>query len=370
MLGKRLAAAREQAGLKQVELAVALGDRYDQAMISRVESDQKRLRFDGATKAARELGVSLDYLAGLTNNPEPAAKLDKALAQERAKVSELDDASAVTTDEADGHSVDVMELDTAAGAGAVVDFERVKDRIRFRQSWLRKHGLVARQCKVIGVKGTSMEPTLADGCSILIDLNRRSRIVRHIYVVRTDDGLIVKRAGKSQGGQLAAGERQPGQAGMADAALASRRRGHRRGEVGGPDVLRVAEERNRGVLMPNNTCCHICERDDAETTQQQSDGVHVCCPRCGSYVLTRRAETILLPKLAQAPDVQLARARASHAISTARLRTIRSRSTRNNCDEFVSTLLPDLPTQRKNLCRLSQGASRRCAFGPDPHCRP
>ena len=191
--GRRLAQSRKRVRLTQVQLAVALGDRYDHTMISHVEAGRSALLFDGATKAARELGVSLDYLAGLTDNPEPAAAL-------AAKVSELDDASAVTTDEADGHSVDVMELDTAAGAGAVVDFERVKDRIRFRQSWLRKHGLVARQCKVIGVKGTSMEPTLTDGCSILIDLNRRSRLVRHIYVVRTDDGLIVKRAGKNRAG--------------------------------------------------------------------------------------------------------------------------------------------------------------------------
>ena len=45
-----------------------------------------------------------------------------------------------------------------------------------------------------------MEPTLTDGGSILIDRNRRSRLVGHIYVVRTDDGLIVKRAGKNRAG--------------------------------------------------------------------------------------------------------------------------------------------------------------------------
>ena len=193
MFGERLAASRQRAGLRQVELAVALGDRYSQSMISMVETGQRELRADGVMLAARELDVSTDYLYGLTDTPAPAATL-------AAKVSELDDASAVTTDEADGHSVDVMELDTAAGAGAVVDFERVKDRIGFRQSWLRKNGLVAHQCKVLGVKGTSMEPTLVDGCSILIDLNRRSRLVGHLYVIRTGDGLIVKRAGKNRAG--------------------------------------------------------------------------------------------------------------------------------------------------------------------------
>ena len=200
MFGERLAASRQRAGLRQVELAVALGDRYSQSMISMVETGQRELRADGVMLAARELDVSTDFLYGLTDHPAPAATLASELAQERAKVSELDDASAVATDEADGHSVDVMELDTAAGSGAVVDFERIKDRIRFRQSWLRKHGLVARQCKVIGVKGTSMEPTLVDGCSILIDLNRRRRIVGRIFVIRTDDGLIVKRTGKNRAG--------------------------------------------------------------------------------------------------------------------------------------------------------------------------
>ena len=82
-----------------------------------------------------------------------------------------------------------------------------------------------------------MEPTLTDGCSILIDLNRRSRLVGHIYVVRTDDGLIVKRAGKSRAGNWQLVSDNPDK-GLADAALAGRRRRHRRGEVGGQDVLK------------------------------------------------------------------------------------------------------------------------------------
>ena len=192
IISARLQEARRLRGLSQFQLATAMGS-YTRQMVSRIERGHAIPSAASLVAAATVLQSSIDYLMGLTDNPEPAATL-------AAKVSELDDASAVTTDEEDGHSVDVMELDTAAGAGAVVDFERVKDRIRFRRSWLRKHGLVAHQCKVIGVKGESMEPTLADGCSILIDFNRRSRLVGHIYVVRTDDGLIVKRAGKDRAG--------------------------------------------------------------------------------------------------------------------------------------------------------------------------
>ena len=45
-----------------------------------------------------------------------------------------------------------------------------------------------------------MEPTLVDGCSILVNLASRRRRAGRIYVVRTEDGLIVKRAGKNRTG--------------------------------------------------------------------------------------------------------------------------------------------------------------------------
>ena len=196
MLGKRLATARERAGLKQVELAVALGDRYDQAMISRVESGQKRLRFDGVTKAARELGVSLDYLAGLTDNPAPAAQLDKALAHERARVNEH--WAGASHEEDDSDLVDRLTVAPAGGDGSLVDTEQVIGHIRFRRPWLRKHGLVARQCKVLSIRGKSMEPTLPDGCSILVNCAQRRPRAGRMFVIRTNHGLVVKRAGKDK----------------------------------------------------------------------------------------------------------------------------------------------------------------------------
>ena len=59
-------------------------------MIGHVEHGRSAMLFDGATAAARELGVSLDWLAGLTDTPTPAAELDRqrqrlddALAEER-----------------------------------------------------------------------------------------------------------------------------------------------------------------------------------------------------------------------------------------------------------------------------------------------
>ena len=72
-------------------------------MVSRVESGQKTLRFDGVVKAATELQVSIDYLAGLTDDPEPAARLAGQLARERARGSELEDSGALALNPSGGN---------------------------------------------------------------------------------------------------------------------------------------------------------------------------------------------------------------------------------------------------------------------------
>ena len=79
-LSKRLAARRREMGLSQLELAAAMGDRYNRQMISHVEHGRSALLFDGIIQAARVLGVSVDWLAGLTDDPTPAAELTARVA--------------------------------------------------------------------------------------------------------------------------------------------------------------------------------------------------------------------------------------------------------------------------------------------------
>ena len=94
----------------------------------------------------------------------------------------------------------MRELQSAAGGGALDLDETVTGYTYFRVEWLRKYGLKADRCSVIGVAGESMEPTLVDGCSILLDHDRRQLRAGGIFVVRTDDGLVVKRAGRGKDG--------------------------------------------------------------------------------------------------------------------------------------------------------------------------
>ena len=52
---------------------------------------------------------------------------------------------------------------------------------------------------MIGVRGESMEPTLLDGCWILVDRASRDRRTGNIYVLRTKDGIVVKRLAREGG---------------------------------------------------------------------------------------------------------------------------------------------------------------------------
>ena len=182
VLGQRLAAARKRAGIAQVELAVAMGDRYDQTVVSAIENNRSSVRVDGLVNAAKELGVSTDYLMGLTDDPSSAA------------TRESESASGV-------RYIEVRQLAAAAGGGASVWDETVTGHLAFARDWLERHAIDPAQCTVIGVRGESMEPTLPDGCAILVDRSQRQPQDGHIYVLRTDEGLVVKRLGRGQDGR-------------------------------------------------------------------------------------------------------------------------------------------------------------------------
>ena len=149
--------------------------------------------------AATLLEVSIDYLYGLTDEPTPVAQLVRALAAATGGAG-LDDPRVRAAALDDSDWIGVSELASAAGDGAVVDHERVTGRVKFRRDWLARHGLIARHCRVIQVAGESMEPTLVDGCAILVNQASRRRRVGRIFVIRTEDGLVVKRAGRDASG--------------------------------------------------------------------------------------------------------------------------------------------------------------------------
>ncbi len=98
--------------------------------------------------------------------------------------------------------IEIREADVAAGGGAInLDEPPVKGYLAFQRTWLDRHALDPTRCVVIDVRGESMEPTLPDGCSILVDRGRRRWRKGRIFVFLTGDGLIVKRADEGETGE-------------------------------------------------------------------------------------------------------------------------------------------------------------------------
>ena len=143
----------------------------------------------------RELEADLERMRA------QAQRTEEELERLRAQRSETVVADGLTDEtEPDAKPISVHRLQTAADSGAFDLDETVKTYAYFRSEWLFRKGLTADRCNIIGVAGESMEPTLPDGCVILVDRNRTKRYRGHIFVVRTEDGLVVKRAGKDEGG--------------------------------------------------------------------------------------------------------------------------------------------------------------------------
>ena len=235
MFGQRLVEARRRAGLTQTELAVALGERYNAPMISMVENNHRTLLFEGAVKAAQELNVSLDYLAGLTDDERPAAHLASELADARARVSELEvpgrrfqqgPALAVPGrtgprrrfelyDSSEQHPASrvakprpsyglrhvtrpyVQNLLAAAGDGRPVFDESDELEIGIAPSalapWARPDAII-----FIRAAGDSMLPKIKDGDLLAVDPSSVEPIAGQVFVLCTDTGTVVKRLQRIQ----------------------------------------------------------------------------------------------------------------------------------------------------------------------------
>ena len=88
-----------------------------------------------------------------------------------------------------------LDVGASAGPGALNDGDAPAGHIAFDPRWLRSLGSgEPGRLRFIRVQGDSMAPTLADGDDILVDEADSAQRVRDgIYVLRVEDGLVVKR---------------------------------------------------------------------------------------------------------------------------------------------------------------------------------
>ena len=191
--------------------------------------------------AARSLGVSVDYLYGLTDDPAPvddrvgeaeerAREAEARIRREEARNREQLEAALQSRDqelarlraqaiaEPEHPDPDVSPIQSApgwrdedyesvrryesedvrlaAGTGTFADQEPVPSEVKFLKSWLRDHRLRAKDLFLADVLGDSMETTIYDGDSALVDESRTSPRSGKIYALRTGEGPLVKRLRK------------------------------------------------------------------------------------------------------------------------------------------------------------------------------
>ena len=177
MLGERLASARKRMGLSQRQLAAAMGERFDQTMISRAETGRSGFAVDSLSKASAVLGVSIDYLFGLTDDPTPANDLVKA-------------SGALNSQTPDVTMVPKVAAIVGQNRGEVGYDATVLERLPLPSRWLSERGIDPDKCHLVSVKGNLMAPTLPDGCTILVDLDSQEFRENGIFVLQFQQQVI------------------------------------------------------------------------------------------------------------------------------------------------------------------------------------
>ena len=140
-----------------------------EGFVSQVENGQRSPSVGSLARAAQGIGVSSDYLLGLTDGPSQVSS---------------------------GPSVEftVVRAETvAAGFDGQSTLIESEGPYPFRAGRLREEDIDPEHSAVFNVGGSSMYPTLPDGCTILVDYRRTTLSDHHIYVYRSDGDLFVKR---------------------------------------------------------------------------------------------------------------------------------------------------------------------------------
>ena len=147
-----------------------IGISYSQ--LHRMCSGDADMKLSLALKIAEVTGVSVQWLATGDGSPFQA---DSA--------PDSDDYALIP-----GYNVQV-----SAGNGSLIDGEPVTRRLAFRRNWLNFRGLHEKDLVVVFAKGDSMEPTISDGNTIMVDRSNATPRDGGMYVIRVDDNLLVKR---------------------------------------------------------------------------------------------------------------------------------------------------------------------------------
>jgi len=137
---------------------------------------------DQCVQLRSEKGVSLDWLLlGLGDG-------------------EVDADYASQAGDRDYTEIPLYDVEASAGNGAFFDQEQISTYLKFRNDWLTREGLHAKDLVAVRVSGDSMDGTLSNGDTVVIDCSRKKP--DGVFAVRMGDALRIKRLQKMTDGSL------------------------------------------------------------------------------------------------------------------------------------------------------------------------
>lgn len=107
--------------------------------------------------------------------------------------AELNDAQAILIDDDLYYYIPLYDIEASAGHGAINTADEAVKKLAFRKDWLQSKGLYVNNLDAIYARGDSMEPTIPNGATLLIDKARNYPFDGKIYIIRIGDSIFVKR---------------------------------------------------------------------------------------------------------------------------------------------------------------------------------
>lgn len=203
-LAERLKSALSKADLSQADLARRVG--VSRGAVSLwISGSTKELSSDNLLAAARALGVTPEWLA----SGRQAGSTGASAGLDAPTPVSLDGGDVVVWEHPDDLPpdetrvwVDRWDYSCSAGNGTIQWEIRQKKALPFTGDFFRAKGCKPDVCKLVTVRGDSMEPFLFDRDMMMIDTSKIEPRDGGVYAVVFEGEALVKQVFKESGGAL------------------------------------------------------------------------------------------------------------------------------------------------------------------------